>query len=60
MGHVWLGFSGDHLTMLLGASGFDGPNIVPLPPDSKSKGPGLFVATARRSVPPRAQSPETR
>jgi ubiquinone/menaquinone biosynthesis C-methylase UbiE len=49
MGHVWLGFSDDHVRRILGESGFDHVRVVPLPPDSKSKGPGLFVATGRRS-----------
>jgi ArsR family transcriptional regulator len=48
MGHVWLGFSDDHLRRILRDSGFDDIRIVPLSPDAKSKGPGLFVATAQR------------
>jgi ubiquinone/menaquinone biosynthesis C-methylase UbiE/DNA-binding transcriptional ArsR family regulator len=48
MGHVWLGFSSEHLERLLGAAGFDTIRIVPMTPDAKSKGPALFVATARR------------
>jgi ArsR family transcriptional regulator len=48
MGHVWLGFSDDHLRRILRESGFDEIRIVPLSPDAKSKGPGLFVATAKR------------
>jgi ArsR family transcriptional regulator len=46
MGHVWLGFSSEHLERLLGESGFDTIRIVPMTPDAKSKGPALFVATA--------------
>jgi ubiquinone/menaquinone biosynthesis C-methylase UbiE len=49
MGHVWLGFSDDHIRRTLRESGFDDIRIVPLSPDAKSKGPGLFVATARKS-----------
>jgi ubiquinone/menaquinone biosynthesis C-methylase UbiE len=49
MGHVWLGFSDDHMQRVLTASGFLAIRVVPLTPDPKSKGPGLFVATARRS-----------
>ena len=49
MGHVWLGFSEDHVRRIFDASGFGEARIVPLPPDPKSKGPGLFVATARRT-----------
>ncbi len=47
MGHVWLGFSGEHMRRILGASGFEEVRIVALPPDPRSKGPGLFAATAR-------------
>jgi ArsR family transcriptional regulator len=46
MGHVWLGFSDDHVRRILDESGFGDVRIVPLSPDPKSKGPGLFVATA--------------
>ena len=52
MGHVWLGFSEEHLRRLLSASGFDDVRIVSLPPDPKSKGPALFVATANREATP--------
>jgi hypothetical protein len=48
MGHVWLGFTEEHVRRMLGESGFDDIRIVPLPPNPKSKGPGLFVATAKR------------
>ena len=48
MGHVWLGFADDHVRRLLGDSGFGDIRIVPLPPDPKAKGPGLFMATARK------------
>ncbi|MQA29267.1 MAG: metalloregulator ArsR/SmtB family transcription factor [Luteitalea sp.] len=49
MGHVWLGFSDDHLRRVLTESGFGAIRVVPLAPDPKAKGPALFVATARRS-----------
>jgi ArsR family transcriptional regulator len=49
MGHVWLGFGDDQLRTIFHESGFEEARIVPLPPDARSKGPGLFVATARRS-----------
>ena len=49
MGHVWLGFSEEHVRRILDESGFGDVRIVPLSPDPKSKGPGLFVATARKS-----------
>ena len=48
MGHVWLGFSDEHVRRILNESGFGDVRIVPLSPDPKSKGPGLFVATAKR------------
>ena len=48
MGHVWLGFSGEHITALLRESGFEQVRVVSLPPDPKAKGPGLFVATGRK------------
>src|SRR5476651_1936406 len=46
MGHVWLGFSDDHVRRMFQEAGFEDVRIVSLPPDAKSKGPGLFVATA--------------
>jgi ubiquinone/menaquinone biosynthesis C-methylase UbiE len=49
MGHAWLGFSDVHIRRILGESGFGGIRIVPLSPDPKSKGPGLFVATAKKT-----------
>ena len=48
MGHAWLGFSEEHVRRILDESGFGDARIVPLSPDPKSKGPGLFVATAKR------------
>jgi ArsR family transcriptional regulator len=48
MGHVWLGFSDDHVRRILDESGFRSAHVVALPPDPKAKGPGLFVATATR------------
>jgi ArsR family transcriptional regulator len=49
MGHVWLGFSDEHVRRLLQEAGFEDVRIVSLPPDAKAKGPGLFVATGRRT-----------
>ena len=46
MGHVWLGFSAEHTRAMLAEAGFDAVRIVPLAPDSRAKGPGLFAATA--------------
>jgi SAM-dependent methyltransferase len=48
MGHVWLGFPGDHVRSLLQESGFSDVRVVALSPDSKAKGPALFVSTARK------------
>jgi ubiquinone/menaquinone biosynthesis C-methylase UbiE len=48
MGHVWLGFSDEHMRRLLTESGFEDVRIVSLPPDARAMGPGLFVANARR------------
>jgi ubiquinone/menaquinone biosynthesis C-methylase UbiE len=48
MGHVWLGFSDEHVRRILTESGFEQIRTVPLPPDARSKGPGLFVGTARK------------
>jgi len=49
MGHVWLGFGDDHVRRLFGETGFEEVRIVALPPDARSKGPALFVATGRRA-----------
>jgi ubiquinone/menaquinone biosynthesis C-methylase UbiE/DNA-binding transcriptional ArsR family regulator len=46
MGHVWLGFSEEHMQRLLSAAGFDRVRIVALPANAAAKGPSLFVATA--------------
>jgi ubiquinone/menaquinone biosynthesis C-methylase UbiE/DNA-binding transcriptional ArsR family regulator len=48
MGHVWLGFSDDHIRTLLAGAGFDSVRIMALPPDPKAKGPALFVAAGAR------------
>jgi len=48
MGHVWLGFSDEHVRRLFQEAGFEEVRIVSLPPDAKAKGPGLFVATGKR------------
>ncbi len=49
MGHVWLGFAEDQISRLLTEAGFGKTRIVPLAPDARAKGPGLFVATGERS-----------
>jgi ubiquinone/menaquinone biosynthesis C-methylase UbiE/DNA-binding transcriptional ArsR family regulator len=48
MGHVWLGFSEDHMRRLLTAAGFEEMRFVPLSADSRAKGPSLFVSTASK------------
>jgi ArsR family transcriptional regulator len=45
MGHVWLGFSEDHLRRLFSGAGFEDVRIVALPVDAAAKGPALFVAS---------------
>ena len=49
MGHVWLGFSEDHVRRVLTDAGFGDIRFVPLPPDARTKGPGLFTATASKN-----------
>ncbi|HEY7286707.1 MAG TPA: metalloregulator ArsR/SmtB family transcription factor [Vicinamibacterales bacterium] len=48
MGHVWLGFSDEHVRALLAGAGFDDVRVVAIPPDPKAKGPALFVAAGVR------------
>jgi ubiquinone/menaquinone biosynthesis C-methylase UbiE len=50
MGHVWLGFSDEHVRRMFQGAGFEEIRVVALPPDARVKGPGLFVATARRPL----------
>lgn len=50
MGHVWLGFSEEHVERLFAEAGFTRTRIVPLPADPKAKGPALFVATGQTSI----------
>lgn len=50
MGHVWLGFDPSHVRGLLVASGLEVERVVSLPPVSGARGPGLIVATARRTT----------
>jgi ArsR family transcriptional regulator len=46
MGHVWLGFSVQHIREMLAAAGFADIRVVELGPEARAKGPALFVATA--------------
>ena len=48
MGHVWLGFTDEHVRSLFADAGYGDVHVVPLAPDAKAKGPGLFVATGVR------------
>jgi len=49
MGHVWLGFPEKQMKQWLHAAGFKDIRWRAMPPESKARGPSLFVATARRS-----------
>jgi ubiquinone/menaquinone biosynthesis C-methylase UbiE len=49
MGHVWLGFAEDQAVRLLEDAGFGNVRVVPLAPDARAKGPGLFVATGEKA-----------
>jgi hypothetical protein len=44
-----MGFSEKQMTQWLLAAGFEAIRWRALPPETKAKGPSLFVATARRS-----------
>jgi SAM-dependent methyltransferase len=46
MGHVWLGFTEKQMKQWMHAAGFKNVRWRALPPESKAKGPSLFVATA--------------
>ena len=50
MGHIWLGFSEEHMQKLLQQAGFGTIRIEPLPPATEAKGPALFAAVATRPV----------
>ena len=49
LGHHWLGFSEPQMTGWLTAAGFTDLRFHALTPAPEAKGPGLFVATARRA-----------
>jgi ubiquinone/menaquinone biosynthesis C-methylase UbiE len=49
MGHVWMGISEKQMNQWLQEAGFKTVRWQMLPPESKAKGPSLFVATARRN-----------
>ena len=48
MGHVWQGFGAGPMQAWLSAAELRDVRYVPLPPEPAAKGPGLFVATARK------------
>lgn len=48
MGHVWLGFSEDHICRQLEAAGLVSVRYQPLAPEMGARGPRLFVATGRQ------------
>jgi len=48
MGHVWLGFSDEHVKRMLADAGFVEARVVAIAPEPRAKGPGLFVGTARK------------
>ena len=43
MGHVWLGFSDEHVRRMFQGAGFEQIRVVALPPDARAEGSGLFV-----------------
>jgi ubiquinone/menaquinone biosynthesis C-methylase UbiE/DNA-binding transcriptional ArsR family regulator len=59
MGHQWLGFSEDQLRKFLTQAGFDRVKVTNLPEDPGARGPGLFVATARRRATRGAETPDS-
>ena len=48
LGQVWMGFSAQQMTGWLTAAGLRQVHYVPLAPEPSAKGPGLFLATARK------------
>ncbi|HEX9165603.1 MAG TPA: metalloregulator ArsR/SmtB family transcription factor [Gemmatimonadales bacterium] len=48
LGQVWMGFSAQQLTGWLTAAGLRQVRYVPLAPEPSARGPGLFLATARK------------
>ena len=51
LGHVWQGFDGEQMKDWLSKAGFTGCKYRPLPDDPDAKGPTLFAASARKSLP---------
>ncbi len=48
MGHVWMGFHANRILDWLTGAGLIDARYVPLPGSQSDKGPGLFIATARK------------
>ncbi len=48
MGHVWLGFAEDQVVRMFEDAGLERVRVVPMVPDARAKGPGLFVATGEK------------
>jgi ArsR family transcriptional regulator len=59
MGHVWRGFSEEHVSALFETAGVSGARYHPLPPDEAAKGPTLFAAAGRRTEAPVASANST-
>jgi ArsR family transcriptional regulator len=50
MGHVWLGFSEEHMQKYLTEAGLEPVSFHPVPPQADAKGPALFSAVARKTT----------
>lgn len=50
MGHVWLGFSDVQMRRALRHAGFENARVTALPATTAARGPGLFVASARKPL----------
>jgi ArsR family transcriptional regulator len=57
MGHVWLGFSEEHIRRLVTQAGFTGVKVHTLPAITAARGPALFSAAAEK---PRTSKLEVR
>jgi SAM-dependent methyltransferase len=49
MGHLWLGFAPAQIQEWMRAAGLGAGRVLPLPADPEARGPGLFVASARKT-----------
>ena len=50
MGHVWLGFSEEHMRRLLASAGFEAVKLLAMPPITEARGPALFAAAAAKGI----------